>query len=96
MCPGNDESGGKRRGGKTRKGSPWLRALLVPAAHAAARTRGTSLAAQYRRLTARRGKAKAAVAVGHAIPVIIYHPLRRGTDASLAYTPLASAPCRLW
>ena len=80
MCPGNDESGGKRRGGKTRKGSPWLRALLVQAAHAAARTRGTYLAAQYRRLTARRGKAKAAVAVGHAILVIIYHLLRRGTD----------------
>ncbi len=80
MCPGNDESGGKRRGGKTRKGSPWLRALLVQAAHAAARTRGTYLAAQYRRLTARRGKAKAAVAVGHTILVIIYHLLRRGTD----------------
>ena len=80
MCPGNDESGGKRRGGKTRKGSPWLRALLVQAAHAAARTRGTYLAAQYRRLTARRGKAKAAVAVGHAILVIVYHLLRRGTD----------------
>ena len=64
MCPGNHESAGKRRSGKTRKGSPWLRALLVQAAHAAARTKGTYLAAQYRRLAARRGKKRAAVAVG--------------------------------
>jgi transposase len=80
MCPGNRESGGKRRGGKTRKGSPWLRALLIQAAHAAARKAGTYLAAQYRRLAARRGKNKAAVAVGHTILVIVYHLLRRGTD----------------
>ncbi len=79
MCPGNDESAGKRRSGKTRKGSPWLRALLVQAAHAAARTKGTYLAAQYRRLAARRGKSRAAVAVGHAILVIAYHLLRDGT-----------------
>jgi transposase len=78
MCPGNDESAGKRRGGRTRKGSPWLRALLVQAARAAARTRGTYLAAQYRRLAARRGKAKAAVAVGHTILVIAYHLLTEG------------------
>jgi transposase len=80
MCPGNDESAGKRRSGRTRKGSPWLRALLVQAAHAAARKRGTYLAAQYRRLAARRGKSRAAVAVGHSILVIIYHLLRDGTE----------------
>jgi transposase len=80
MCPGNNESAGKRRSGKTRKGSPWLRALLIQAAHAAARKRGTYLAALYRRLAARRGKSRAAVAVGHAILVIAYHLLRRGTD----------------
>jgi transposase len=79
MCPGNHESAGKRRGGATRKGSPWLRALLVQAAHAAARTRGTYLAAQYRRLAARRGKARAAIAVGHTILVIAYHLLSEGT-----------------
>ncbi len=79
MCPGNHESAGKRRGGTTRKGSPWLRALLVQAAPAAARTKGTYLAAQYRRLAARRGKAKAAVAVGHTILVIAYHVLTEGT-----------------
>jgi transposase len=79
-CPGNDESAGKRRSGRTRKGSPWLRALLVQAAHAAARKKGTYLAAQYRRLAARRGKSRAAVAVGHAILVIIDHLLRDGTE----------------
>lgn len=80
MCPGNHESAGKRHSGKTRKGSPWLRALLVQAAHAAARKRGTYLEAQYRRLAARRGKNKAAVAVGHTILVIAYHLLRRETE----------------
>jgi transposase len=80
MCPGNHESAGQRHGGKTRKGSPWLRTLLIQAAHAAARKKGAYLAAQYRRLTARRGKTKAAVAVGHTILVIVYQLLRRGTE----------------
>jgi len=80
MCPGNHESAGKRRSGRTRKGSPWLRALLVQAAHAGARKKDTYLGAQYRRLAARRGKSRAAVAVGHTILVIAYHLLRDGTD----------------
>ena len=80
MCPGNRASAGKRHSGKTRQGSPWLRALLIQAAHAAARKPGTYLAAQYRRLAARRGKKKAAVALGHTILVIAYHLLRRGTE----------------
>jgi transposase len=79
LCPGNHESAGKRRSGKTRKGSPWLRACLVQAAHAAARTKGTYLAAQYRRLAARRGRAKAAIAVAHSILIIVYHVLMDGT-----------------
>src|SRR5215217_5972870 len=79
ICPGNHESAGNRRSGRTRKGSPWLRACLVQAAHAAARTKGTYLAAQYRRLAARRGRAKAAVAVAHSILVIAYHLLTEGT-----------------
>jgi transposase len=79
LCPGNHESAGKRRGGAIRKGSPWLRACLVQAAHAAARTKGTYLAAQYRRLAARRGRAKAAVAVAHSILIIVYHVLTEGT-----------------
>jgi transposase len=79
LCPGNHESAGKRRGGAIRKGSPWLRACLVQAAHAAARTKDTYLAAQYRRLAARRGRAKAAVAVAHSILIIVYHVLTEGT-----------------
>lgn len=77
LCPGNDESAGKRRSGKTRKGSPWLRAALVEAAQAAGRTKETYLAAQYRRLTARRGAKRAAVAVAHTILVIVYHLLTK-------------------
>ena len=76
MCPGNQESAGKRLSGKTRKGNPWLRLLLEQAAHAAAHTKHTYLSAQYHRLAARRGKKKAVVAVGHTILVIIYHVLQ--------------------
>src|SRR3954451_17594991 len=78
MCPGNDESAGKRRSGRTRKGNPWLRSALIEAAHADARSHGTYLAAQYRRLAARRGAKRAAVAVGHSILVSVYHLLRDG------------------
>jgi len=78
MCPGNDESAGKRRSGKTRKGSPWLRSTLIEAARAAGRTKGTYLAAQYHRLAARRGTKRAAVAVGHTILVIVYRLLSEG------------------
>jgi transposase len=77
MCPGNHESAGKRLSGKTRKGSPYLRTLLVEAAHAAAHTKHTYLSAQYHRLAARRGKKKAMIAVGHTILVVIYHMLSR-------------------
>ena len=77
MCPGNDESAGKRRSGKTRAGSPYLRVSLTEAAYAAGRGK-TYLAAQYHRLIARRGKKRAAIAVGHSILVIVYHVLTRG------------------
>ena len=80
MCPGNNESAGKRRSGKTRKGNPWLRALLVQAAHAAARRKNTYFAAQYARVGARRGKKRAAVAVGHTILTVAYYVLQRGTE----------------
>ncbi len=80
MCPGNNESAGKRLSGKTRKGSPWLQMALIEAAQAASRTRTTYLMAQYRRLAARRGRKKALVAVGHTILVIVYYLLTRQTD----------------
>jgi transposase len=77
MCPGHDESAGKRRSGHTRRGSPWLRQALVEAAQAAGRARGTYLSTQYHRLAARRGKKKAVIAVGHTILIIAYHLLAR-------------------
>ena len=77
MCPGNNESAGKRRTGRTRKGSPWLRHCLIEAAHGAAHTKNKYLSSQYHRLAARRGKKKALVAVGHSILVIAYHLLTR-------------------
>jgi transposase len=79
MCPGNNASGGKRRRAKTRKGSPWLRGALAEAAWAAGRCKDGYLPEQARRLTARRGKKRAIVAVGHTILVIAYHLLARGT-----------------
>jgi transposase len=79
MCPGNNESAGKRRTGRTRKGDRWLRTALVQAAWAASHTKGTYLAAQYRRLAKRRGRKKALIALGHTLLVIVYHVLKRGT-----------------
>ena len=76
MCPGNNESAGKRRSGKTTKGSPYLRAALVQAAWAASCTKQTYLSAQYHRLSKRLGRKKALVAVGHSLLVIIYHVLQ--------------------
>ncbi|MDQ3255178.1 MAG: IS110 family transposase [Acidobacteriota bacterium] len=75
VCPGNNESAGKRRSGQTTKGSPYLRAALTQAAWAAAHTKNTYLAAQYHRLIKRMGKNKALVAVAHSLLVIIYHVL---------------------
>jgi transposase len=77
MCPGSNESAGKRLSGKTRKGSPWLRRHLVEAAHGAAHTKNTYLSALYHRLKARLGPKKALMAVAHAILVMIYHMLDR-------------------
>jgi transposase len=80
LCPGQNESAGKRQSGRTRKGSPWLRTALVEAAHAAARTKDTYLAAQFRRLAARRGAKRAALAVAHRILVQVYVLLTRAEE----------------
>lgn len=79
MCPGNNESAGKRKSGHTRKGSPWLRRALVEAAHGAAHTKGKYFQGLYRRLAARRGKQRAAVAVGHSLLVTGYYLITRQT-----------------
>jgi transposase len=77
VAPGNNESGGKRRSGKTRQGNRVVKSLLVQAAWAATRTKDSYLAALYHRLAGRRGKKKAIVAVAHALLVIIYHVIVR-------------------
>jgi transposase len=77
MCPGNNQSAGKRRHGKTRKGSKWLRRTLVEAAHGAARTKQSYFKALYHRLASRRGKQRAAFAVGHALLVTGYSLITR-------------------
>jgi transposase len=75
VAPGNNESGGKRRSGKTRQGNNWLRVALVQAAHGAARTKDTYLGAQYRRLVPRLGNKRAVMALAHSILVSAYHML---------------------
>jgi len=82
MCPGNNESAGKHRSGRTRKGSKWLRHALVESAGAAARTKGSYFSAQYGRLKGRRGHKRAILAVGHSLLVIAYHVLERGQPYS--------------
>jgi len=79
VCPGNEESAGKRRSGRTTPGNRWLKRGLVQAAWAASRTKHTYLAAQYRRLAGRRGRKRALMAVAHSILVIVYHLLKEGT-----------------
>lgn len=78
MCPGNNESAGKHRSGRTRHGSKWLRKALIEASQAAGRTKNTYLAAQYAQIRTRRGPQRAAVAVGHSILVIAWHLLSTG------------------
>jgi transposase len=78
MCPGHDESAGKRRSGKTRKGSPWLRVTLTEAAYAAGRSKDTYLSGRYHRLIGRKGKKKTAIAVGRTILELCHALLRTG------------------
>jgi transposase len=76
ICPGNHESAGKRKSGKTRKGNRWLRCLLIECGWAASRSKQSYFGAQFRHLVRRRGAKKAAVAVGHSLLVAAYHILR--------------------
>lgn len=86
VCPGNNESAGKRKSGQTTKGNNVLRTALVEAAWAATRTKGTYLRAKYQRLVRRMPKQKALVAVAHTMLVISYHLLSR----RVPYTDLGS------
>jgi transposase len=78
MCPGNEESAGKRIRSRTTKGNRWLRRALVAAGWAASYTKDTYLSAQYRRLAPRRGKKRALIAVGHSLLVIFHQMLKHG------------------
>ena len=78
LCPGNDESAGKRRSSKLRKGAKWLKATLVQAAWAAIKTKNSYLRAKFHRLKARRGAKKAIVAVAAAMLRAAYYMLRDG------------------
>ena len=77
LCPGNRESAGKQRSGRTRHGNRWLRSALLQAAWAAIRVKDGYLGAQFRRLAKRRGEKRAAVAVAHSLLTIIYHVLQK-------------------
>jgi len=79
MCPGNEESAGKRQRRRILPGNRWLKRTLVEAAWGASRSKNRYLASQYRRLAQRRGKKRALVAVGHSMLVIFYHMLKQGT-----------------
>jgi transposase len=79
LCPRNDESAGKRRSTRLRKGAPWLKTTLVQCAWAAARKKASYLQAQFKRLRHRRGPKKAICAVAASILTAAYHMLRDGT-----------------
>jgi len=76
MCPGNEESAGKRIRHRTTHGNGWLRSALTEAAWAASHTKRSYLGVQYRRLAARRGRKRALTAVGHTLLVILYQMLK--------------------
>lgn len=78
VCPGNNESAGKRKSGRSPAGNRWLRALLVECAWSAARTKGSYFNAQYSRLARRRGKKRAALAVAHSLLTVVYHMITTG------------------
>jgi transposase len=87
LCPGNDESAGKRKGGRTRRANRWLKAALTQAAWGAGRTRASYFAARHRRLTRRRGPKRATVAVAHGLLGVAYQLLKH---PDLAYTDLGA------
>ena len=78
LCPGDNESAGKRKSGKTRKGNALLRSTLVTCAHSAVRNKSSYFYAQFMRISAHRGKKRAYVAVAHSMLVAIYHILKDG------------------
>ena len=80
LCPGQNESAGKRKSSRLRKGAPWLKTMLVQCAWAAKRKKDSYYRAQFFRLQARRGPQKAICAVAASILTAIYHILKNGTE----------------
>lgn len=78
LCPGNNESAGKRKSGKTRKGNALLRTTLVVCAHSAVKHKRSYFSAQFQRISTHRGKKRAYVAVAHSMLIAIYHILKDG------------------
>lgn len=78
LCPGSNESAGKRRSGKTRKGNRLLRTTLITCAHSAANSKKSFFHAQFQRISAHRGSKRAYVAVAHSMLIAIYHILKDG------------------
>ena len=79
LCPRNDESAGKRRSTRMKKGAPWLKTTLIQCAWAASRTKGSYFQTQYHRLRARRGSKKAICAVAASLLTTVYHMLKNGS-----------------
>jgi len=79
ICPGQNESAGKRKSGKTRKGNSTLKKTLVQCANSASRAKDSYLSAQHKRIAARRGRKRANVAVAHSILIICYFIIKDGT-----------------
>ena len=93
LCPGNDQSAGKRRSGRTRFGNRWLKQMLVQCAWAASRTKRSYFHGMYQRIKARRGHKRALIAIAHALLTTIWHLLSRGSDyVDLATTPPGHQP----
>jgi transposase len=80
FCPRNDESAGKRRSSRLKKGDPWLKTTLIQCAWAATRKKGSYAQAQFRRLKSRHGPKKAICAVAASLLTAIYHMLKNDTD----------------
>lgn len=78
LCPGNHQSAGRRKHGKTRKGNKTLKSILVECAKSARNVKDSYFSAQYQRIAARRGKNRATVAVAHSMLIAIYHVLKSG------------------
>ena len=80
LCPGNNESAGKKHSGKTRKGNQLLRTTLVVCAHSAVKVKDSYFHVQFQRISVHRGKKRAYVAVAHSLLIAIYHVLKEGVE----------------